>query len=294
VSGPTGRGGTGRVGIVENWELRQDRQQDANSGAFKGIVFVVVAIGLIVVGGWYAARPMIGPTVESVFEDNPGIANLPLVQDLLAAEFADRLDSPAGAGDMEIAFVIQDGQSVSDIQASLVEAGLLTDESAFNYAVVRDRVDQLIKPGTYTMTPRITPAGIAARLKGDPDPPIPMITLDMRPGRRIEQTVAYLQQEVERGNRLRARPQRVKATRTQPFQQAARGVPIPAGGAGRRQPRRLPVPGDLRGARRHHRRRADPPDAPDVGRAHGPVRGPGQEQGLRLLRLAHPGQSRRA
>jgi UPF0755 protein len=198
VSGTAPSGGNGRVGIVENWELRKSKQQDANSGAFKGIVFVVVAIGLIVVGGWYAARPMIGPAVESIFEDSPGIVNVPLVQDLLAAEFADRIDTPAGSSDEEIEFVIAPGEAVADIQANLVDAGLLTDESAFNYAMVRDRVDQLIKPGTYTMTPQITPAGIVARFKGDPDPPTPMITLDMRPGRRIEQTVAYLQQEVER------------------------------------------------------------------------------------------------
>jgi hypothetical protein len=61
VSGPTQQGGPGRVGIVENWELRKNRKQDANSGAFKGLVFVGVALVLIVIGGWYAARPMIGP-----------------------------------------------------------------------------------------------------------------------------------------------------------------------------------------------------------------------------------------
>ena len=198
MSGPAPQGGNGRVGIVENWELRQDKKQDANSGAFKGLLFVVVAIGLIVVGGWYAARPMIGPAVENIFEDSPGIVNVPLVQDLLAAEFADRIDTPAGSSTEEIEFVIEPGETVDDIEVNLVEAGLLTDESAFSYAVVRDRVDQLIKPGAYTMTPQITPAGIAARLKGEPDPPTPMIALDMRPGRRIEQTVAYLQQEVER------------------------------------------------------------------------------------------------
>ena len=99
-------GGSGRVGIVENWELRQDKKQDANSGAFKGLLFVVVSIGLIVVGGWYAARPMIGPAVENIFEDSPGIVNVPLVQDLLAAEFADRIDTPllllTGHGDWNV------------------------------------------------------------------------------------------------------------------------------------------------------------------------------------------------
>jgi UPF0755 protein len=187
----------GRVGIVENWELRQGKGREANSGAFKGLVFVGVALVLIVVGGWYAARPAIGPAVEGVFQDNPGIVNMPLISDLLAAEFSDRVNRPAGSSDEEIEFVIEPGQTVEDIQASLVDDGLLTDEMAFRYAVVRDRVDQLIKPGTYTMTPRITPAGIAARLEGDPDPPTPQLTLDMRTQRRLEQTVAYLQQEKE-------------------------------------------------------------------------------------------------
>jgi UPF0755 protein len=197
VSGPAPQGGNGRVGIVENWELRQNNKQDANSGAFKGLVFVGVALVLLVIGGWYAARPMVGPAVEGVFEDNPGIVNVPLVSDLLAAEFADRITASASSSEREIEFVIEPGQTVDDIQANLVDEGLLVDEGAFRYAVVRDRVDQLIKPGTYTMTPQITPAGIAARLEGAPDPPTLMTVLDMRPGRRIEQTVAYLQQQVE-------------------------------------------------------------------------------------------------
>ena len=118
MSGPAPQGGNGRVGIVENWELRQNNKQDANSGAFKGLVFVGVALVLLVVGGWYAARPMVGPAVEGVFEDNPGIVNVPLVSDLLAAEFADRITAPASSSEREIEFVIEPGQTVDDIQAN--------------------------------------------------------------------------------------------------------------------------------------------------------------------------------
>jgi peptidoglycan lytic transglycosylase G len=189
--------GSGRVGIVENWELRRHTTRDANSGAFKGLLFVGVALVLITVGGWYAARPFLGPFLTDTFESNPGIVNVPVISDIIAAEFADRLDQPAGESDREVAFVIEPGETVDDIQTNLEDQGLLTDPSAFKYAVVRDRVDQLIKAGVYTMSPRITPAGIAARLEGDPDPPTPVITLDMRYGRRIEQHVAYLQQESE-------------------------------------------------------------------------------------------------
>ena len=197
MTGPAPQGGPGRVGIVENWELRQSKKRDANSGAFKGLIFVVVALLLLVVGGWFAARPVLGPAVSSLFNDFPGLVSVPVASDLLAVEFADRLDSPAGSGEQEIKFVIEPGQTVDDIQANLVDEGLLSDEMAFKYAVVRDRVDQLIKAGTYTMTPQITPAGIAARLEGSPDAPTPVTVLDMRYGRRIEQVVAYLQQQTE-------------------------------------------------------------------------------------------------
>ncbi len=196
-SGSGGRG-TGRVGIVEDWELRHSRKQDANSGAFKGLAFVLVALILLVVGGWYAGRPVIGSAAAGLFEDNPGIVNMPLVSDVLAAEFADRIDAPADNEAREVAFVIEpDKASLDDIQASLIEEGLLTDPLAFRYAIVKDRVDELLRPGTYTMAGNITPAGIAARLALAPDPPTPMVVLDMRLGRRIEQIVAYLQQEVE-------------------------------------------------------------------------------------------------
>lgn len=198
MSGPSPDGrGSGRVGIVEGWELRHGHKQDANSGAFKGLAFVLLAIVLIAVAGWYVGRPMVGPTAARFFEESPGIVNLPLVDDLLAVEFGDRLDQPAGTSDREIEFIIEPGQKIEEIEENLVDLGLLTDPLALRYAVVRDRVDELIKAGPYTMTPQITPAGIAQRLALPPDAPTPVTVLDMRQGRRIEQVVAYLQQETE-------------------------------------------------------------------------------------------------
>ena len=108
---PQGRGG-GRVGIVEGWELRHAHKQDANSGAFKGLAFVLVALVLLVVGGWFAARPMIGPAAASFFEDNPGMVNMPLVSDLLAAEFTDRINTSAVNQEGVVEFVIEPDQAL--------------------------------------------------------------------------------------------------------------------------------------------------------------------------------------
>ena len=105
MSGPQ-PGGSGRVGIVENWEMRQRKSRDANSGAFKGMLFVVVTLLLITVGGWTAARPQVGPFLTATFEEHPGIINYPIIGDVVAAEFADRLDKPAGTSDEEIVFVV--------------------------------------------------------------------------------------------------------------------------------------------------------------------------------------------
>jgi len=193
---PQQRGGQ-RTGIVEGWEMRKHRKQNANSGAWKGLAFITAAILLLVIGGLYVGRPYIGSAVTDLFEDSPGIINMPIVSDLLAAELDDRLDAPAGTSDTKVKFQIEPGQTIDDIQGNLVEQGLLTDTLAFKYLVVSDRVDQLIVAGVYTMTPLMTPRDVVGRLAGSPDPPTPVTVLDMRQGRRIEQIVAYLQQQTE-------------------------------------------------------------------------------------------------
>ena len=195
---PGSRGGQ-RVGVVENWELRRARQRRANSGAWKGFAFVVLALAVLVVGGWIVARPVIGPAVTGLFEQNPGIIRMPILADLLRAELGDRLGKPAGSEDREVEFVIDQGQSIDTIEQNLVDAGLLTDPLAFHYLIVSDRVDQLIQAGTYTMTPLMSPSEIVARLAADPDPPTPVVNLALRPGLRIEQIAAYLQQQKEQG-----------------------------------------------------------------------------------------------
>jgi UPF0755 protein len=186
-----------RVGIVEGWELRRARQRDANSGAWKGLVFVVVLLIGLVIGGWIVARPVIGPAVTGLFEQNPGILHMPIVADLLRAELGDRLDAPASSQQNDVEFVVDAGQTVDQIQENLVDAGLLTDTLAFRYLVMSDRVDQLIGAGTYTMNTGMSPHEVVGRLAADPDPPTPVVNLALRPGLRIEQIAAYLQAQTE-------------------------------------------------------------------------------------------------
>jgi UPF0755 protein len=216
MSGPSPQPGGGkRTGIVEGWELRQTRKQDANSGAWKGLAFILIAITLIIAGGWFLGRPYLGPALTNLFESSPGIINMPVVSDLLRAELGDRIDAPAGAADTEIKFEIEPGQSIDEIQENLIDEGLLNDALAFKYLVVSDRVDQLIVAGFYTMTPQMSPRDVVGRLAGSPDPPTPVTVLDMRRGRRIEQVVAYLQQQTE-NTELELDPKEFQALATDP------------------------------------------------------------------------------
>ena len=50
---------------------------------------------------------------------------MPIVADLLRAELGDRLGKPAGSEDREVEFVIDQGQTIDEIEENLVDAGLL-------------------------------------------------------------------------------------------------------------------------------------------------------------------------
>jgi UPF0755 protein len=188
------------VGIVEEWELRHARQRNGNAGAWKGITFVVGLLILLVVGGWIVGRPVIGPAVGGLFEQNPGIIKMPVVADLLQAELADRLDRPASSADTKVQFVVEPGQTVDEVQANLVASGLLNDTLAFKYLVISDHVDELLKAGTFTMSTSMSPRQVVTHLAGDPDPPTPIVNLALRPGLRIEQIAAYLQDQKEKSD----------------------------------------------------------------------------------------------
>lgn len=186
-----------RVGIVEGWEIRRARKRATGGGVWRGAAIVVLVLGALVVGGWLVARPAIGSAVTNLFVDNPSIVRWPIVSDLLHAELGDRLNKPAGTDETGVRFVIEDGDispedPIGDLEAALMEQGFVTDSLAFRLLMIEDRVDQLIRPGIYTLSQSMSPAQVVAKLT-DPDPPIPVITLALQDGRRIEQVVALLQ-----------------------------------------------------------------------------------------------------
>ena len=191
---PNGR----KVGIVEGWEVRQHEQKVANAGAWKGLFFVIGLLIVFVVGGWLVARPTLGPALTGAFIDNPGLIKLPVISGIVDVEFADRVNAPAGTSGDPVKFIVVQGEPIETIRDNLVAEGLLTDPDAFTYEIVRGEKDGLLKSGQFTMTGLYSPAQIVAQLTAGPDPEAPRTTLGLRSGWRLEQIVAYLQQEKER------------------------------------------------------------------------------------------------
>jgi UPF0755 protein len=181
---------------VEGWELRHPSRANGNRGAWKGLVFVVGMLVVLLIGAWVLARPAIGGAVTDLFVENPSVIRWPIVSDLLRAELADRVNVPASSQAREVRFVIEAGEGIAEVEAALTEQGVVTDSLAFNFLVQDDRVDELIVPGIYTMDTSMTPTQVVAKLRS-PDPPIPQVTMAVRDGLRIEQITALLQKMKE-------------------------------------------------------------------------------------------------
>jgi UPF0755 protein len=194
TSGPAHRrGGEVRPGIIEVWETRRPNRRTPNGGAWRGVLFVLAMVVVLIVIGYLAFGSSVRAALVGMFEGNAQVIRIPFVSELLAVELADRLAHPAGSDETAVRFVIESGQTLTEIEDALVEQGLLTDRLAFQYLVVSQEVDQLIQSGTFTMNATMSPSEIVERLKGSPDPQVPRLTLALREGLRIEQIVALLQ-----------------------------------------------------------------------------------------------------
>lgn len=182
-----------RPGVVQGWRTRKPVHRRVRSGGWQGLIFVVVMLFVMLAGGWIAFGATLRAAAVDLFEGNTGAIRMPFVSELLAAELAERITRPAGTDETPIRFLIEEGQTLAEIEDALVAAGLLTDRLAFQYLVVSGGLEARIIAGAYTMDSTYSPRDVVGRLAGSPDPITPRVTLALRQGLRIEQVVALLQ-----------------------------------------------------------------------------------------------------
>lgn len=160
----------------------------AVAGCLAGLL--LLGVGLVV--AVFLLLPVIRAQVVSMARENPQAMRMPLVGDIVADELGAALTTPPGTDGAPVVLVVEPGLSVAAIGRVVADAGLVADPLVFTWQVIRLGLDTRLQSGTFTLDRTLTPAQVAERLAGPPDPLAPRVTLGLRPGLRLEQIVAYL------------------------------------------------------------------------------------------------------
>ena len=131
--------------------------------------------------------------MRALAEANPDLMRFGAVADAVAAEMGDRPNQPAGSDPLSVDFVIETGQSSSQITDALVDRDLVTDRLAFTWVLISEGWADDLQAGTHVLSRTMSPREVADALRGAPTPGGSGISVALRGGLRLEQIVAYLQ-----------------------------------------------------------------------------------------------------
>ena len=154
------------------------------------LVRAAVGIVIAVVVMRVAAPSLIGDALVSAGVRSPGIAQLPIISDIISERLGTRTTAPAGTDTTLVTVEIAAGTSTAAIAGQLYDVGLIADEIGFIYAVRAAGLDGKLQAGTFKVAASMTPTEVATALT-DPYHE-PTIAVEIRAGLRIEQIVAKL------------------------------------------------------------------------------------------------------
>lgn len=181
-----------RQGSVSGARVR-GLERAPRRGPWRGLVFLVLLMAAIVVGGALFAGPRLADAAYDLAGSNPQIMRMPLVPEIVRQRLGDRLTQPAGDRAIPVKFKVEAGQDVAEIARNLQRQGLLLEPLAFSYLAVTQGADDELHTGTFNLDPTMTPQRILDRLQAPPDPETTKVFIPIRSGLRIEQITAKLQ-----------------------------------------------------------------------------------------------------
>jgi UPF0755 protein len=159
----------------------------------RGLAVMLGAIAIVLIVVVAVLPGLAGGMLRGLAESNPDLVRFPFIADAVAQELADRVDVPAGTDPTPVQFDIAPGTGSRQITDDLVARGLVTDRLAFTYILVTEDVASHLQAGTHTLSRTMTPREVAEALAATPAPSVQTITIALRTGLRIEQVVAYLE-----------------------------------------------------------------------------------------------------
>ncbi len=181
-----------RQGSVSGGELLGLRRARPG-GAWRGVVFLVVLMAVLVVGGGIFAGPRLRDAAYDLARSNPQVMRLPMVPDIVRQRLGDALTTAASNRGTPVKFIVGGGDTIEQIGRALASQGLITDSLAFTYLAVTQGVDDKLHTGTFNLDASMTPQEIVTRLQSPPDPVTARVLLSLRPGLRLEHIAAILQ-----------------------------------------------------------------------------------------------------
>ena len=131
-------------------------------GPWRGLVFLVVVMLVIVVGGGVFVGPRLREAAYDLARSNPQIMRLPMVPEIVRERLGDKLTTPAGTRATPVKFTVEGDQSVAQIGRALASQGLVTDALAFSYLAVTQGVDDSVHAGKLNLDPTMTPQQVPA------------------------------------------------------------------------------------------------------------------------------------
>ena len=153
------------------------------------ITWIVGTIALLIAGIILGFNFIFAPRVMAWVEANPGAIEHGIVQDFVRWYEPEALeDEPASSEQTRITFEVPQGATATTIGQALFDQGLISNQIAFQYAVLQAGREGSLAAGTFDLFPSLKPSEIVATLRGQPFGEETDVTI--REGLRIEEVVA--------------------------------------------------------------------------------------------------------
>jgi UPF0755 protein len=172
----------------------QPRERRRGRGGWGWLLVAIAAVAFVVL-----ILPMLfGAVLRDMAESNPDLLRLPFFADAVRDGMDERLDRPAGTDNTPVTFTVAQGTSAREITDELVARGLVTDRLAFAYLLIVEGHGSSLMAGSHTLDRTMSPRQVVQALQAQPIPTPVRLSVQFRPGLRIEQYAAQLVDEQDR------------------------------------------------------------------------------------------------
>jgi len=153
------------------------------------LVWIAGSIALLGALLFVGFNVFFAPRVMAWVEENPGAIEHGIVQDFVQWYQPDVLaDEPASTEHRRVTVTVESGATDTSIGQLLLSEGLISNQIAFQYAVITSEREGTLAAGTFDLSPTLRPSEIVAALQGQPFGEVTMVTI--REGLRLEEIVA--------------------------------------------------------------------------------------------------------